>query len=116
MINRQAHIYSVNTKSFYFSEEESIRKRIASLNGKIKTIQQYRLLEYLDDKKKPKNMNEFIIKKQSDEDFRYYVNKLYKKNKKDVKSKGFKKLLKCSGNYSIKKYKIQLKQQNKLLM
>jgi len=113
MQNKQVQIYSVNTKSFYFQEEELIRRTIGKLNGKIKTIQQYRLLEYLDDKKKPDNVFEFIQKKQSDDKFRYYVNKFYKKNKKTVKSKGFKDLLKCNDNYN--KYKNELKQQNKLL-
>jgi len=100
MLNKQVQIYSVNTNSFFNEEEELLSKEIACCKRKIIIIEQFSLLNHKEIIIKDKDrvylnikfdsINDFCEKKNEDEDYNLFVNKLYNKNKKLVDSFQFK--------------------------
>lgn len=102
-MNKQFKIHSVDTKSFYNSEEEKINKQIAGCNMIINLIKEYTLTTMVQPKvgKKGKVLKIYTFKdvadlhrqKRNNKYIKQYINKLKKENKQLIKSDEFNKKL-----------------------
>jgi len=103
MLNSQVQVYSIKTNSFFTEEELYLSREINCCKRKIKLIEQFTLLSFKvevsdEDKfrlnEKFDSINDFCRKNDEDEEYNLFINKLYSKNDKIIKSKEFKEVLK----------------------
>lgn len=123
MLNKQVYIHSVDTRSFYNSEEEISNSIQNNLVNMIKIIEQFVLLQFLENDNGKfvfENIDDLHKQKELDKDFKVKINRLHKKHKKTIKTNDFIGLLSKNVYYDEyvecqKEFKIEKAEFKKLL-